>query len=569
MKRVIPILLAIVLTVTGACRLHAQKAHRTLIFPVEFSDLKFSTPPETIDSIASELAAYYKHQFRDSLDFIFDIAPINSISGNYSIFGSNTSYKRDALAYKMALNVYRNNYGRIDYSVYDNDKDGFINDIIFITPGISEAAGGGENQFWPEYSELEDKDIPYSLRYKLKGFALVSEFAADSTVAGIGVIAHEFGHILGLKDMYDTDGESSGGLCPGLGNTSLMALGLNNDGGRTPPNLNAIEREILKIGRCEVLDNVGDYTLEPIHLSGRFFKIPTYTENRYYLLENRKAEGRDAFIGGEGMLIYKVDKSDSPAGYSTYFQRTLSALQRWQHNQVNCNPEYPCAAIIPAQADTADSSMMFWPQDGKAVFSPGRIAITDITRSADGHISFKAVEPLKIDGTSVFQSSAIIAWSVSAELGAVDSCKLEWSAQNSVLGRVDGIAAGDSRYCYTIKGLSPRTTYRYTATVYYSDGASYSAGGTFTTRIYRNGIFRFIWLGDAPRNRDGSLKEGTAIPLIVYNCVDEEISWTFNGRPISTGPDGLWAIPGNGVLKAEITNSDGSRDVIIKEVVIK
>ena len=269
------------------------------------------------------------------------------------------------------------------------------------------------------------------------------------------------------------------------------------------------------------------------------------------------------------MLIYKVDRSDTPAGFSTYFQRTLSALERWQRNQVNCNPEYPCAAIIPAHADSTDSSLLFWPQEDRTVFSPGRIAITDMARSADGNISFKAVEPLKIEGTSVFQSSAIIAWSISRDLGQVDSCKLEWSTQSSVLGRVDGVAAGDNTYSYTIKGLSPRTTYRYTATVYYSDGASYSAGGSFTTRIYRQGIFRFIWLGDAPRNRDGSLKAGTAIPLIVYNSVNEEISWTFNGRPVSTGPDGLWVVPGNGMLKAEITNADGSRDVIIKEVTVK
>ena len=569
MKRVLSIFLAIALAAAGAGRIHAQKEHRALIFPVEFSDIKFSISPETLDSLATELSAYYKSQFLGSREFIFDIAPVSRINGSYSIFGSNTSYKRDALAYKMALNVFKNHYGSIDYSLYDNDKDGFINDIIFITPGVSEAAGGGESQFWPEYNELEDKDIPYNLRYKLKGYALASEFSADSTAAGIGVFAHEFGHILGLKDMYDADGDGSGGFCPGLGRTSLMDIGANNDCGRTPPNLNAIERDILGCGQCEVLDSVGNYSLEPIQLNGHYLKIPSYTENRYYLLENRKAEGRDAFIGGEGMLIYKVDRSDTPAGFSTYFQRTLSALERWQRNQVNCNPEYPCAAIIPAHADSTDSSRLFWPQEDRTVFSPGRIAITDMARSADGNISFKAVEPLKIEGTSVFQSSAIIAWSISRDLGQVDSCKLEWSTQSSVLGRVDGVAAGDNTYSYTIKGLSPRTTYRYTATVYYSDGASYSAGGSFTTRIYRQGIFRFIWLGDAQRNRDGSLKAGTAIPLIVYNSVNEEISWTFNGRPVSTGPDGLWVVPGNGMLKAEITNADGSRDVIIKEVTVK
>ena len=250
------------------------------------------------------------------------------------------------------------------------------------------------------------------------------------------------------------------------------------------------------------------------------------------------------------MLIYKVDRSGEDAGWSTYFQRTLSALERWNNNQVNCNPDFPCAAVVPAQADTTGASLIFWPQEGHTVFSPGRIAITGITLNDDGIISFMAVEPVKIDGTAVFQSSAIVSWSISEELGQIDSCKLEWSA----------------RYSYTINGLSPRTTYHYTASVYYSDGASYSADGNFTTRIYRNGIFRFIWFGDAERNADGSFKKGTAIPLIVYNCVDEEIKWTFNGRQIAVSSDGLWAIPGDGTLKAEISNTDGSKDIIIKEI---
>ena len=263
--------------------MHAQKEHRALIFPVEFSDLKFSIAAETIDSLAAELTDYFNHQFSDSVKFRFDTAPVWSSGSGYAQFGRNASYKRDALAYRLALTAYRSNYGSIDFSLYDNDHDGFINDIIFLTPGISEQAGGGEDQFWPAYTELEDKDIPSSLRFKLKGFALLSEFGADSTLTGIGLAAHEFGHILGLKDLYDSDGEDSGGVHAGLGQTSLMAHGLENDCYNTPPNMNAIERELLGCGFCEILDTAGAYTLEPIHLNGHYFKIPTYTEGRYYL----------------------------------------------------------------------------------------------------------------------------------------------------------------------------------------------------------------------------------------------------------------------------------------------
>jgi len=569
MKRVLAILAAILLPLAGELDAYAQVEHKALIVPVKFNDLQISTSAQTLDSLASELSRYYNTQFRDSINFVFDVSREVPVSGSYATFGGNQSFRRDALAYKMALSVYKTLYDQMDFSVYDNDKDGFVNDIILITPGIPESSGGGENQFWPQYIELESKDIPYSMRFRLYGFAIAPELNAEGKTAGIGMLAHEFGHILGLKDMYDTDEEASGGVCPGLGITSLMDHGLDNDSGNTPPNLNAIEREILGTGRCELLDSGGVYTLEPIHLNGRYFKLPTQVDDRYYLIENRIAEGYDAHIGGSGMLIYKVNKSETEAGYSSYFQRTLTALERWRHNQVNCNPEFPCAELIPAKIDTLDSSAAFWPKENRTVFSPGRLALTDIRKEADGNVTFKALEPVRILKKMVYQTSATLNWTVAEDLGPVDSCKFEWSVRNGQAHREDGILLADGTYSYTIEGLSPRTTYNYKALVYYPDGTGYYTSGSFTTRNYRKDLFPFIYLGDCIRNRDGSFPAGSAIPLVVYNSVDEEVSWTFNGTPVATGPDGLWKIPGDGTLKAEITNTDGSKDVITKEISVK
>ena len=572
MKRVLTLLLAIMLLGLPLQHAHAQnsaKIHKVLVVPLDFTDIQIGTSAETLDSLATVLAAYYDAQFPDSLSFLIDVLPAFKINGASSTYGANTTYRRDALAYRMALTAYRTLYDTMDFSIYDNDGDGYVNDIIFLTPGIPETYGGGDKQFWPQYTELEDKDIPYSLKVRLKGFGLAPELNADGVPSGIGILAHELGHILGLKDLYDTDGDASGGSFPGLGKVSLMDVGLENDSGNTPPNLNAVERDLLGIGKCELLDTSGTFSLEPIHLQGRYFKLPAVESGKYYLLENRSATGNDAYIGGQGMLIYKVDRSEADAGYSTYFQRTLTALERWNLNQVNCNPDYPCAEIVPAKVDSLDSSAIFWPKEGRKIFSPGKIAITDISSSADGTISFKAVEPITIEGVSVFQTSAIISMSVSNELGAIDSLKLEWYFRDTVLGKGDGTVTGDGKYSFTLKGLSPRTKYGYTATVYYSDGSSYSASGSFTTRIYRSGIFRFIYLGDVSRNRDGSFRSGASIPLIVYNSVNEDIVWYFNGRQISPGPDGLWTIPGDGELRAEIFNEDGSKDVISKVINVK
>jgi len=568
MKRVLAIFLAILLPLAGEQGALAQNEHKALIVPIRFNDLQLITPHEKLDSLATELSKYYEAQFRDSIKFVFDVYREVMVNGSYTTFGSNQSFRRDALAYKMALTVYKTLYDQMNVAIYDNDNDGLVNDIILITPGISEHAGGGAEQFWPQYIELESKDIPY-LRIRPTGFAIVPELNAGGETAGIGILAHEFGHILGLKDMYDTDDESSGGICPGLGITSIMDRGMENDSGNTPPNLNAIEREILGTGACELLETGGAYTLEPIHLNGRYFKIPTLVENRYYLIENRRAEGYDAHIGGSGMLIYRVDRSENQAGYSSYYQRTLNALERWRLNQVNCNPEFPGAELLPAVRDSLDSSAVFWPREGRKVFSPGRIALMDIQKEANGDISFKALEPVRMIKESILQTIATFTWAVTEELGPVDSCKFEWSAPGSPAHREDGIRTTDSTYSFTIRDLAPRTAYNYRASVYYPDGASYGTAGSFVTKNHREGIARFIYLGDAARNRDGSFQAGTAIPLVVYNSVGEQIRWTFNGIPISAGQDGMWKVPGNGLLKAEIDRKDGSKEVIVKEIQVK
>ena len=176
---------------------------------------------------------------------------------------------------------------------------------------------------------------------------------------------------------------------------------------------------------------------------------------------------------------------------------------------------------------------------------------------------------MRIDGISVFQSSAIIAWSVSKDLGSVEDCRIEWFTQGTPVGSAQVQASADGSCCYTIQGLNPRTSYSFTTTVSYADGSVFEVSGSFTTRIYRKDIFRFIYLGETERNSDGSFKAGSAIPLVVYNSVGEEVEWSFNGRQISTGPDGLWTIPDSGTLKAEITNADGSKEIIIKEILVR
>lgn len=101
-------------------------------------------------------------------------------------------------------------------------------------------------------------------------------------LAGIGMFCHEFGHVLGLVDLYNTEVRATE-IRKGYlwGTTSLMDNGCRNNEGRTPPNLNAIERDMLGIGNPEALAE-GHYILEPIHENGRYLRFDTANEGEYF-----------------------------------------------------------------------------------------------------------------------------------------------------------------------------------------------------------------------------------------------------------------------------------------------
>ena len=117
--------------------------------------------------------------------------------------------------------------------------------------------------------------------------------------AGIGTFCHEFGHFLGLTDLYDTD-YGSGGMSSCLwGRLSLMDEGNYNNSGRTPPYFCAIDREQAGILTYEDAAAGTSVSLPPIHECGWAVRINTSTPGEYYLLEHRTESGWDAYIQQE------------------------------------------------------------------------------------------------------------------------------------------------------------------------------------------------------------------------------------------------------------------------------
>ncbi|MDP3773264.1 MAG: M6 family metalloprotease domain-containing protein [Gemmatimonadales bacterium] len=140
-----------------------------------------------------------------------------------------------------------------------------------------------------------------------------SDACTGAQIMGIGTIAHEMGHGLGLDDLYDTnpdDGDDS----EGVGHWGLMGSG----GFATPlspASMEAFSRAELGWIAVRALTLPGSYQLGPTAVGDTAFLIrPTVANLRgeYFLLENRQAALSDTALirsKGPGLLIWHVDST--------------------------------------------------------------------------------------------------------------------------------------------------------------------------------------------------------------------------------------------------------------------
>lgn len=542
---------------------------RAVVIPIQFQDVQFTTPEDGLSACIQRAQDYLDYQFRDKLTFQLDITQTVTLSKDISHYGHNTSDRKDSNlreAIQEACNELRSN---ISFGDYDNDDNGTVDNVILIMAGENEAEGADEQYFWPQEGRLENIGGALTI-----GGYRISSFVTCTESSGAGTLCHEFLHAFGLKDMYDTDGEGSGGIARGLwGSTSVMDYGMTNDNGNTPPNFNAIEMEMLQLGQCDTL-RPGSYTLEPIDIGRRYLR--TYSRMRaddFFLFECRRDEGWDSGIGGSGLLIYHIDRSHADAGYSDYYKVNLNAFDRWQNNQVNCRPDRQCAELIAAVPDCATTEGAFYPQPSVTTFAAAPYAVTGIRKVGD-NISFEVIEPIICTHEAVFQDAAILAWTVDNALGE-GTCTVSWreadrNGEDALM--VSGpIKSSDGlSFCHTLSGLNPKTDYRVTIRYSCVNGSVFTRRLEIRTKSFREGVMPFIYTASAQRGSGGTFIKGSVIPLRLFNAPDAvEIRWFYDGRPVKTDADGYFHLERSGTLKAELYHEDGSMDMIVKKITVE
>lgn len=297
------------------------------------------------------------------------------------------------------LNAVINNIeSEVDFSQYDSDNDGKVDMIYFIFAGYASSnQGNNEKYLWPHASNLyyyirSKKNGKYLDRYACSTELYGWESRNDTQMNGIGTICHEFSHVLGYMDHYDTS--DGGHETPGAWDV-MDAGSYNGEYSSCPAGYNAYERYTggflapLKLTTANHGDTI---QLGNLQENKDAYLIKTPQNKEYFLVENRQEVKWDKGLPGHGMLMWRVDSTLSDYWYynkvnatdRSYFQ--LRRANGWQKNMTDSKSDaFPGAKGISSITNETSPANMLSYAGRENTITLQRI------REKDGNISFIVV----------------------------------------------------------------------------------------------------------------------------------------------------------------------------------
>ncbi len=242
----------------------------------------------------------------------------------------------------------------VDFSQYDGDGDGYVDLLYILYADYAQSwARNSTNCLWPKSGLYECgpyngcKVCLYSINSELNAFP--GAFDGELRINGIGLSCHEFGHCLGLPDIYPTANAARRAYNPSMEYWDLMDAGEYVQNGYYPTEFTAWEREALGWMEIETLNESGHYTLPRISEESRkAYRIPNpddQTGNEYILLQNIQDTLWNRRQLGHGMLVMHVD-FDSIA-----FSLEGDPENKIPGNTLNNTIGHPRFTFIPADGE--------------------------------------------------------------------------------------------------------------------------------------------------------------------------------------------------------------------------
>ena len=260
----------------------------------------------------------------------------------------------------------------IDWSPYDWNGDGYVNQLLIVYAGKGMNDGGDSNSIWPhQYWLSAHKDgeprlvISGDKELLVDSYCCVNEVTGKNTYGTFGTICHEYSHCFGLPDFYY-------GSRKYVGDWDLMDNGNYSKDGFCPPGYSAHERMLM--GWLEVSELTSPTTvtdMQPLYHAGEAYLIRNDGyENEYYIVENRQQSGWDESLPGSGLVVFHIDYDE----------------EAWETGYPN-TPTRKCYTIFPANdmSTAYYSSGWGYPyKDNDALTNESRPAATLLHENTDG-----------------------------------------------------------------------------------------------------------------------------------------------------------------------------------------
>ena len=334
----------------------------------------------------------------------FDVVGPVTVSQKYSYYGSNDYNGNDKHAEQMvyeACLLVDSLYPEIDFSTYDNNGDGEVDYVYVVYAGYGEADGGSRNTIWPHSYWITYGGYNLTIDgVKIDKYACGNEVSATSRQHdGIGTFVHEFGHVLGLPDLYGT---TSSATHRTLGDWDVMDYGTYNNDGNNPPTYSAYERFFFGWLTPTLITDTTLLTLHDLYSTNEAFLIsPNDRHNLigndpdttvFYLIENRQPNRWDDYLEGHGMMLTKVQYD----------------YDKWYYNRVNNTKSKLGVDIIEAKANSLPNTNLptdLFPAGATEYTKINGHPIYNIQQTKEGDIQFAYLSPDAVEGIEEIEMS--------------------------------------------------------------------------------------------------------------------------------------------------------------------
>lgn len=391
-------------------------ASKGLVILVSFTDRSFTHTKASFSNMMNQQGYSYNGATGSAKDYFkstslgkynptFDVYGPYTLSHSTSYYGGNDYSGNDERPAQMVVDAVAQlvaDKGQNILRNYDCDNDGYVDNVFIFYAGYAESTSYDDDDIWPHrWVVISESNASGKTTYGGKtiyDYACASELDGSygTTRNGIGAFCHEFSHVLGLPDLYDT-GYSYGWATPG--DWDIMDFGCYNNEMKTPAAYSAQEKFYVGWLTPTLLNQSGSYTLNNANTgNGQAYMItstgksnmkPTSpSPKEYYLLENRQQTGWDAYLPGHGMLVWKINYSSS----------------KWENNTVNNYRQSLGCVIVAAGGDrkyngeyvSSDSDP--FPGTSKVkTFTPFSDYVLSQIKESNGKISFVLDAPAQTD----------------------------------------------------------------------------------------------------------------------------------------------------------------------------